>query len=92
MVGLGHTAEQLVLERLGKSGMASVRPYEEIMRVCTECPTCKKTMTIRNLRYKHRCKGQKTPSDVERLITRAHEAAVTAHRARMGGEENVGGT
>jgi hypothetical protein len=49
-------------------------------------------MTIRNLRYKHRCKGQKTPSDVERLITRAHEAAVNAHRARMGGEENVGGT
>ena len=72
--------------------MASVRPYEEIMRVSTECPMCKKTMTIRNLRYKHQCKGQKTPSGVERLIARAHEAAATAHRARTGGEENVGGT
>ena len=71
----------------GNGGMATnVRGYEQIMRTPTECPVCKISMTIRNLRYKHRCKEQKTPSEVERLLAQAHEAAVDAHRIRMAAE------
>jgi hypothetical protein len=53
---------------------------------------CGKTMTIRNLRYKHKCKGVKGPSEVEQLVNQAREAAFAAHRVRMGVEEKSGGT
>jgi hypothetical protein len=74
-------------DRLWKSGVAMTRPWEEILKASTECPMCGKSMTIRNLRYKHRCKGHKGPSEVEQLVNQAREAAVAAHRIRMGVDE-----
>ena len=82
----------IFLDRLWKSGVAMTRPWEEVLRTSTECPMCGKTMTIRNLRYKHKCKGVKGPSEVEQLVNQAREAAFAAHRVRMGVEEKSGGT
>ena len=66
------------------------KAYEDIMKVSTQRPMCRRAMSIRNLRYKPACRRQKAPSKVEQLIAQAREAAVNAHRIRMGGAENAG--
>ena len=60
-------------------------PHNEIMRTKIVCPACKMAMTIRNLKYRHKCRAERVPADVELLVNKAYQAAVNAHQARMSG-------
>ena len=60
--------------------------YDAILTGPIDCPTCGKTMALRNLRYSHAC-GVKTGPPVEQLAEKAREEATRAHRVRIGAEE-----
>ena len=68
------------------SGTRKVSQYDAILKGPIDCPTCGKTMTLRNLRYKHAC-GVKRGPPVEQLVEKAREEAIRAHRVRIGAEE-----
>jgi len=68
------------------SGTRKVSQYDAILKGKIDCPTCGKTMTLRNLRYKHAC-GVKRGPPVEQLVEKAREEAIRAHRVRIGAEE-----
>ena len=68
------------------SGTRKVSQYETILKGPIDCPSCGKTMTLRNLRYKHACGTKKAP-DIDLLAERAREAAIKAHRVRIGAED-----
>ena len=86
----GHRAMIFLLADRKGDMATSTRAFEEIMRTSTECPACRKAMTIRHLRYKHRCKVLKGPAEVQQLISQAREAAVNAHQIRMRCAETPG--
>ena len=46
------------------------------------CPTCQVTISLRQLRFRHRCKNSK-PVDVEARKATMLERAVKAHLARQ---------
>ena len=68
------------------SGSRKVSQYDAILKGPIDCPTCGKTMTLRNLRYKHACAVKRGPS-TEQLVEKAREEAIRAHRVRIGAEE-----
>ena len=68
------------------SGTRKVSQYDSILKGPIDCPTCGKTMTLRNLRYKHAC-GVKRGPPTEQLVEKAREEAIRAHRVRIGAEE-----
>ena len=63
-----------------------VSHYAMVLKGRIDCPSCGKTMTLRNLRYKHACGPKKGP-DMDKMVERAREAAIKAHRVRIGAEE-----
>ena len=68
------------------SGTRKASQYDAILKGKIDCPTCGKTMTLRNLRYKHACAAKGGPP-VEQLVEKAREEAIRAHRVRIGAEE-----
>ena len=60
-----------------------VSSHKAIMQTKIACPACGTAMSIRNLKYRHKCRSERSPSDVELLVTKAFEAAANAHRVRM---------
>ena len=60
-----------------------VSSHKAIMQTKIACPSCGSSMTIRNLKYSHKCRSERPPSDVELLVAKAFEAAANAHRVRM---------
>ena len=57
--------------------------YRKMLKDRVTCPQCHKEMTIRNQQYKHTCKQEKSPEQVQKMRTKATEAAVAAHARRM---------
>ena len=63
-----------------------VSQYDAILKGKIDCPTCGKTMTLRNLRYMHVCGVTRGPP-VEQLAEKARDEAIRAHRVRIGAED-----
>ena len=57
--------------------------YRKMLKDRVTCPQCHREMTIRSLQYKHTCKQEKPPEQVQKMRTKATEAAVAAHARRM---------
>jgi hypothetical protein len=57
--------------------------YRKMLKDRVVCPQCHKEMTIRNLQYKHTCKREKPPEQVQSMRLKATDAAVAAHARRM---------
>ena len=57
--------------------------YRKMLKDRVTCPQCHREMTIRNLQYKHTCKQEKPPEQVQKMCTKATGAAVAAHARRM---------
>ena len=57
--------------------------YRKMLKDRVVCPQRHKEMTIRNLQYKHICKREKPPEQVQSMRLKATDAAVAAHARRM---------
>ena len=57
--------------------------YRKMLKDRVVCPQCRKEMAIRNLRYKHICKREKPPEQVQSMRLKATDSAVAAHARRM---------
>ena len=68
-----------------ESGKAtgSGKDHQALLRERVACPTCRVPMSLRNLRYRHVCRTQKTPAEIERMRSKASAAAIDAHMKRM---------
>jgi len=60
-----------------------VTAYRKMLKGRVVCPQCHKEMTIRNVQYKHICKREKPPEQVQSMRLKATDAAIAAHARRM---------
>jgi hypothetical protein len=59
-------------------------PYRRVISEKVTCPLCGKSMSIRNLHYRHRCRAHDPPPEkLERMRSKARNTAIEAHAMRM---------
>ena len=58
-------------------------PYRRVVSEKVTCPGCGKSMSIRNLHFRHVCRSNIPPEKLEHMRAKATSTAIDAHANRM---------